>query len=116
MDPIGGNSLETLKFGLKYLKGSVWKLVVSEVLSFVGILGDLFIPLVTGILIDFVIKDSEVTEKSGGVFHFLLSGKYGEEKDFTAIIEQAKNCKPPEEIETGKIIGGFAHEQVFDSE
>ena len=42
-----------------------------------------------------------------------ISGKYGEEKDFTAIIEQAKNCKPPEEIETGKIIGGFAHEQVF---
>jgi len=70
--------LETLNFGLKYLKGSVWKLVVSEILSFVGILGDLFIPLVTGILIDFVIKDSEVTPKSGGVFHFLLSGKYGE--------------------------------------
>ena len=34
-------------------------------------------------------------------------------KDFSAIIAQAKNCPPPQEIETGKIIGGFAHAQVF---
>ncbi len=70
--------METIKFGLKYLKGTVWKLVVSQILSFSGILGDLFIPLITGILIDFVIRDSEVLPESGGVFHFLLSGKYGE--------------------------------------
>ncbi|MBP5152961.1 MAG: ABC transporter ATP-binding protein [Lachnospiraceae bacterium] len=69
--------METIKFGLKYLKGSLWKLIVSQILSFTGILGDLFIPLITGILIDFVIKDSEVRPDSGGVFHFLLSGKYG---------------------------------------
>ena len=34
-------------------------------------------------------------------------------KDFSAIIAQAKTCLPPQEIETGKIIGGFAHAQVF---
>ena len=34
-------------------------------------------------------------------------------KDFSEIIEHAKKCKPPVEIETGEIIGGFAHEQVF---
>lgn len=34
-------------------------------------------------------------------------------KDFSAIIAQAKTCPPPQEIETGKIIGGFAHVQVF---
>ena len=34
-------------------------------------------------------------------------------KDFSAIIAQAKTCPPPQEIETGKIIGGFAHAQVF---
>ena len=34
-------------------------------------------------------------------------------KDFTPIIECAKKCQPPTEIETGEIIGGFAHEQVF---
>ena len=42
-----------------------------------------------------------------------IDGKYGEVKDFTAIIEQAKTCPPPEELETGSIVGGFAHEQVF---
>jgi len=34
-------------------------------------------------------------------------------KDFTEIIELAKKCKPPTEIETGEIVGGFAHNQVF---
>ncbi len=34
-------------------------------------------------------------------------------KDFSAVIEMAKKSKPPTEIETGSIVGGFAHEQVF---
>jgi hydroxylamine reductase len=34
-------------------------------------------------------------------------------KDFSAIIELAKTCKAPVEIEKGEIIGGFAHNQVF---
>ncbi|MFN2938868.1 hydroxylamine reductase [Lachnospiraceae bacterium YH-ros2226] len=42
-----------------------------------------------------------------------ISGEYGETKDFSAIIEQAKSCPAPTEIETGSIVGGFAHEQVF---
>ncbi len=42
-----------------------------------------------------------------------IEGRYGAVKDFSAVIEQAKNCAPPQEIETGSIIGGFAHEQVF---
>lgn len=42
-----------------------------------------------------------------------IEGEYGSIKDFSAIIEQAKNCQPPQEIETGSIVGGFAHEQVF---
>ena len=42
-----------------------------------------------------------------------IPGKYGEIKDFSGIIAQAKTCLPPEELETGKIVGGFAHEQVF---
>ena len=33
--------------------------------------------------------------------------------DFTEVIELAKKCEVPQEIETGKIIGGFAHGQVF---
>ncbi len=34
-------------------------------------------------------------------------------KDFSEIIKLAKECKPPTEIEKGKIIGGFAHDQVM---
>lgn len=34
-------------------------------------------------------------------------------KDFSQIIEMAKELKPPTEIETGKIVGGFAHNQVL---
>ncbi|WP_167610730.1 hydroxylamine reductase [Maribellus sediminis] len=39
--------------------------------------------------------------------------KDGEMKDFSAIIEHAKKCAAPQEIESGEIIGGFAHAQVF---
>ncbi len=42
-----------------------------------------------------------------------IPGEIGEEKDFSAIIEQAKHCAPPEEIEQGEIVGGFAHNQVL---
>ena len=42
-----------------------------------------------------------------------ISGEIEEEKDFSAIIEQAKHCAAPEEIERGEIIGGFAHNQVL---
>ena len=42
-----------------------------------------------------------------------IDGEYGGEKNFSKIIEQAKKCKPPVEIEQGSLIGGFAHEQVF---
>ena len=34
-------------------------------------------------------------------------------KDFSELIAQAKTCPAPTEIETGSIVGGFAHEQVF---
>ncbi|GAB6173026.1 hydroxylamine reductase [Paradesulfitobacterium aromaticivorans] len=37
----------------------------------------------------------------------------GKAKDFSAIIEQAKKCPPPTEIESGEIVGGFAHAQVL---
>lgn len=42
-----------------------------------------------------------------------IDAAYGETKDFSPIIEQAKTCAAPTEIETGTIVGGFAHEQVF---
>ncbi|WP_029319063.1 hydroxylamine reductase [Butyrivibrio sp. AE3004] len=42
-----------------------------------------------------------------------IEGKYGDKKDFSEIIELAKKCEAPTEIEKGEIVGGFAHEQVF---
>jgi hydroxylamine reductase len=37
----------------------------------------------------------------------------GKVKDFSKVIEVAKKCAPPTEIETGTIVGGFAHNQVM---
>ena len=42
-----------------------------------------------------------------------IPGEIGEQKDFSAIIEHAKRCPAPTEIETGELIGGFAHAQVL---
>ena len=46
-----------------------------------------------------------------GVKH--IKGISKDNKDFSEIIELAKKCQPPTEIETGEIVGGFAHNQVF---
>ncbi len=74
----GWLEMETLKFGFKFFKKSMPWAILAEILSFVGIFSELLLPLLSGMLIDFVIKSEQVTEESGGVFHFLLSGKYGE--------------------------------------
>ncbi|WP_099466965.1 hydroxylamine reductase [Konateibacter massiliensis] len=42
-----------------------------------------------------------------------IAGEEGQEKDFSEIIALAKTCQAPTEIETGNIVGGFAHNQVF---
>ena len=42
-----------------------------------------------------------------------IDGVDGQAKDFSEIIELAKTCKAPTEIENGEIIGGFAHNQVM---
>jgi hydroxylamine reductase len=47
-----------------------------------------------------------------GVTH-IADRKENGVKDFSRIIEQAKTCDSPTEIETGKIVGGFAHHQVL---
>ncbi len=46
-----------------------------------------------------------------GVKH--IKGESEDNKDFSQIIELAKTCEPPTEIERGEIVGGFAHNQVF---
>jgi len=70
--------METIKFGLKYFRKSMLTAIVAEILSFVGIYAELLLPLLSGMLIDFVILKGEVADDSGGMFHFLLNGRYGE--------------------------------------
>lgn len=47
-----------------------------------------------------------------GIKH-IANGQEGKAKDFSALIEQAKKCAAPQEIEKGEIIGGFAHNTVL---
>lgn len=42
-----------------------------------------------------------------------IDGVIGDTKDFSLLIEQAKHCAPPTELEQGTIVGGFAHAQVL---
>lgn len=46
-------------------------------------------------------------------FKHIGDRKEGQPKDFSAMIEHAKKCASPKEIETGEITGGFAHNQVI---
>lgn len=60
-------------------------------------------------------KDRIYTTGSSGLpgaIH-IEARKDGKPKDFSALIEHAKRCAPPVEIEKGEIIGGFAHQQVL---
>lgn len=69
--------METLKFGFKYFKKDLFVSIIAEALSFLGIYTELLLPLLSGILLDFVIKDTAVEKDSGGIFHFLLTGRFG---------------------------------------
>ncbi|WP_069108157.1 hydroxylamine reductase [Bacteroides fragilis] len=44
---------------------------------------------------------------------YIPERKDGKQKDFSVIIEHARRCQPPVAIESGKIVGGFAHAQVI---
>ncbi|MBN2730074.1 MAG: hydroxylamine reductase [Bacteroidales bacterium] len=60
-------------------------------------------------------KDKIYTTGASGLsgsVHF-ADREAGGRKDFSAIIEHAKKCEAPTEIETGEIVGGFAHAQVL---
>lgn len=58
--------------------------------------------------------DKVYTTGSSGFtgFRHIPGRQAGGRKDFSVIIEHAKKCKPPVEIEKGEIVGGFAHNQV----
>lgn len=60
-------------------------------------------------------SDRVYTTGSSGFtgFTHIADREEGKSKDFSQLIEHAKRCQAPTEIETGEIIGGFAHAQVF---
>jgi hydroxylamine reductase len=60
-------------------------------------------------------KDRVYTTGATGYpgFKHIKDRKDGKAKDFSEIIAHAKRLPAPKEIESGKIVGGFAHEQVF---
>lgn len=57
--------METLKFGYQYFKKYMPMAVLVEILNFLGIFAELLLPLLSGILIDFVIRQGEVQGDSG---------------------------------------------------
>jgi hydroxylamine reductase len=60
-------------------------------------------------------KDRIYTTGAAGFagFKYIQERAVDGAKDFSAVIDHAKKTQPPTEIETGEIIGGFAHAQVF---
>jgi hydroxylamine reductase len=60
-------------------------------------------------------KDRVYTTGSAGYpgSRHIADRKDGKAKDFSTLIEHAKSCPAPTEIEKGEIVGGFAHGQVF---
>jgi len=69
--------METLKFAYKYFRKNMPLSIIAELLSLIGIYAELLFPLITEVLLDYCIKSEEVTEDSGGIFHFLLTGRFG---------------------------------------
>ncbi len=59
-------------------------------------------------------KDKVFTTGNSGHSEFKHINEANGKKDFTEIIELAKKCAAPTEIETGTITGGFAHDQVLE--
>ncbi|MBQ7421388.1 MAG: hydroxylamine reductase [Prevotella sp.] len=59
-------------------------------------------------------RDRVFTTNSTGFpgWKHIVAGPDGH-KDFSEVIQMARHCAPPQEIERGEIVGGFAHSQVF---
>ena len=67
--------MEVLKFGYRYWKKNMPMAVLIQICSFVAIICDLLLPLLSEMFIDYVILEHPAT--SDNIFSFLLSGKYG---------------------------------------
>ena len=68
--------MEVIKFGMKYWKKNIPMAVFIQICSFVAIICDLMLPLISEMFIDYVILEHSPTNDN--IFSFMLSGKYGE--------------------------------------
>ena len=70
--------MDTLKFGYKYWKRNMPGMIMTQIISFLAIIADLMIPMLSGILLNYIIKGEKIEDGAGGVFSFLLDGSFGE--------------------------------------
>lgn len=68
--------MEVLRFGFKYWKKNLPMAIFIQICSFIAIVCDLLMPLLSEMFIDYVILDQE--KSSNNIFSFLLNGNYGE--------------------------------------
>lgn len=68
--------MDVLKFGFKYWKKNLPLAIMFQVFSYVAIIADLLLPMLSGMFINHIIKDSEPDGKN--IFNFLLEGRFGE--------------------------------------
>lgn len=74
--------METLKFCMKHAKKYMFRLFLLQLVSFSILTIDLLIPILSGMLLNYIIKGEAVKPGDGGIFSFILSGEYGEVQTF----------------------------------
>lgn len=72
--------MDIIKYGFRYWKKYFLAAIAAQICSFLAITADMMIPLLSELLIDYIILDTEPAEK--GIFAFLVSGKYGAPRTF----------------------------------
>ncbi len=76
--------MDVMRFGYRYWRRNMPMAVFAQILSFIALLAELFIPIVQEMLVDYVIFDD--VAKTDGVFSFMLNGRYGDIHTFRLFI------------------------------
>ncbi len=74
--------MELFKFSIGYWKKYLPAAVFAQLLSFAAVMADLMLPLLAGMLLNYIIKGEAVREGDGGVFAFILDGTHGKVQTF----------------------------------
>lgn len=72
--------MDIIKYGFQYWKKYLLAAIIAQICSFLAITADLMIPLLSELLIDYIILDTEPAAE--GIFAFLVSGEYGAPRTF----------------------------------